>query len=81
MASVYAVGSNLPVPSVIGSTNTPLVDSMDEYTGGKADSFGPQIQQRKADPVEIGKLIAFLLSDEAAFITGSTYRIDGGWLT
>lgn len=34
---------------------------------------------RKAQPEEIAALIAFLLSDETTFITGSIYSIDGGW--
>lgn len=28
---------------------------------------------------ECGNLIAFLLSDESAFISGATYAIDGAW--
>ena len=33
---------------------------------------------RYAEPAEVAALIAFLGSDEARFITGSTYTIDGG---
>ena len=33
---------------------------------------------RYATAEEIGNLMAFLASDEAAFISGSYYRIDGG---
>ena len=29
---------------------------------------------------DIARMILFLASDEAAFITGSAYVIDGGWL-
>ncbi|KAK7528556.1 uncharacterized protein IWZ02DRAFT_14471 [Phyllosticta citriasiana] len=35
--------------------------------------------KRLGKPEECAHLIAFLLSDEASFITGSTYPIDGGW--
>lgn len=34
---------------------------------------------RAAKPQEISNVIAFLLSDEASFITGSVYCVDGGW--
>jgi 3-oxoacyl-[acyl-carrier protein] reductase len=33
---------------------------------------------RAGQPEEIGKLAAFLASDDAAWITGKIYRIDGG---
>jgi len=34
--------------------------------------------QRWADPDEIASLIVFLASDEAAYITGQSFVIDGG---
>lgn len=34
--------------------------------------------KRFAEPEEIAKLISFLASDDASFITGSEYNIDGG---
>lgn len=33
---------------------------------------------RLGTPEDIAKLVAFLASDDAAFITGQTYVIDGG---
>lgn len=33
---------------------------------------------RRAHPEEIAKLIAFLLSDDSSYTTGSVYQIDGG---
>jgi len=34
---------------------------------------------RRGLPEEIGKVVAFLLTDDASFVTASTYSVDGGW--
>lgn len=36
---------------------------------------------RRGTPEEIGAAVAFLVSEEASFITGATLVVDGGWLT
>lgn len=35
--------------------------------------------KRLIEPAEVGALIAYLASDEAAMVTGASYAIDGGW--
>lgn len=35
--------------------------------------------KRLIEPEEVAELAAYLCSDQASFITGSSYRIDGGW--
>lgn len=41
---------------------------------------GPEISlQRPGKPEEVAKLIAFLLSDESSYISGTAISIDGGW--
>ena len=36
--------------------------------------------QRLAQPKEIAAAIAFLVSDDASYISGSTLAVDGRWL-
>lgn len=35
--------------------------------------------KRLVEPAEVGKLVAFLCSDEASMITGASHVMDGGW--
>ncbi|MCY4145307.1 MAG: SDR family oxidoreductase, partial [Chloroflexi bacterium] len=70
-----------------GSIHTPMLDDA-------ADLFGPADPAsmiadwgeqhpigRVGKPEEVAKLALFLASDEASFITGAFYRVDGGLLS
>lgn len=50
----------------------------DEQTTAWLKSVTPM--KRFGESEEIAKLIAFLCSDDASYITGGYYPIDGGWL-
>lgn len=66
--------------------HTPFVDGFlkKNYPGREAEVFDKLSKSqpigRMAKPEEIAALIVYLCSDEAAFITGSDYPIDGGFL-
>ncbi len=64
--------------------HTPFVDGFlaQNYPGQEKEMFAKlsaaQPIGRMGQPAEVAGLIAYLCSDEAAFITGSAYDIDGG---
>ena len=67
--------------------HTPFVDGYlkNTYPGREQEMFEKlsktQPIGRMGQPIEIAHLITYLCSDEAAFITGSFYPIDGGFIT
>lgn len=64
--------------------HTPFVDDYlaKNYPGKEQEMFAKlaasQPIGRMGEPAEVAGLVAFLCSDEATFITGSSYDIDGG---
>lgn len=69
-----------------GRVHTPFVDGFlkKNYPGKEQEMFEKlsktQPIGRMAKPVEVAHLILYLSSDEASFITGTDYPIDGGFL-
>jgi 2-keto-3-deoxy-L-fuconate dehydrogenase len=67
--------------------HTPFVDGFlaKNYPGREAEMFEAlsktQPIGRMGKPEEIGSLALYLCSDEASFITGSSFSIDGGFIT
>ncbi|KIC90007.1 SDR family NAD(P)-dependent oxidoreductase [Flavihumibacter sp. ZG627] len=67
--------------------HTPFVDGFlaRNYAGKEKEMFDKLAKSqpigRMANPEEIANLMIYLCSDEASFITGTDYPIDGGFLT
>ena len=67
-----------------GRVHTPFVDQyLDKHYQGNRDEMFEKLSKwqpigRMGKPNEIAQLVTFLASDEASFITGSAYDIDGG---
>ncbi|MDR3504762.1 MAG: SDR family oxidoreductase [Acidocella sp.] len=78
IAIMYARKKLRAVAICPGPTATPLVQAFlaDEEAWKLRRRYLPM--GRLAQPSEIANLVAFLASDEASFITGSAYTIDGG---
>jgi 2-keto-3-deoxy-L-fuconate dehydrogenase len=70
-----------------GRVHTPFVDGFlaKNYPGREREKFEELSRSqpigRMGRPEEIAELALFLCSDAAAFITGSNYAIDGGFVT
>lgn len=71
-----------------GFVETPLLrkgfERWAERDGTTADEMIAQMAattpvKRLAQPKEIGKVVAFLASDDASYMTGSEVVVDGGW--
>ena len=70
-----------------GRVHTPFVDGFlkKNYQGKETEMFDKlsktQPIGRMGKPIEIAHQVLYLCSDEASFITGSDYAIDGGYVT
>ena len=63
-----------------GITETPMNAWWTEDPAARADVVRAVPLGRPAAPEEIAAVVAFLVSDDAAYLTGSSILVDGGWL-
>ncbi|MES2850323.1 MAG: SDR family oxidoreductase [Bacteroidota bacterium] len=72
-----------------GTVNTPLLHRAVEQYTQKAHAIKEEVYKsldtvqplgRIAEPEEIAKTVAFLLSDDSSFTTGSLFAVDGGYI-
>lgn len=81
MALDYAVDRIRVNAVIVGSVATRMtLDGLEAAGGAEAIglSFEKNRAPRIADPEEIARAIGFLISDDASFVTGSGFVVDGG---
>jgi 3-oxoacyl-[acyl-carrier protein] reductase len=62
-----------------GAIRTGLTSSEDAVVEGADDAIAATPAGRWAEPEEVARIAVFLASDDASFIYGSAYTVDGGW--
>jgi 3-oxoacyl-[acyl-carrier protein] reductase len=62
-----------------GAIKTAMTSSEDALVEGADEAIAATPAGRWARPEEVAKVAVFLASDDASFIYGSAFKVDGGW--
>jgi NAD(P)-dependent dehydrogenase (short-subunit alcohol dehydrogenase family) len=80
--TVSLAGNRLRVNCVSpGPVETPILDDFKQSLGHDRIAAASDLTGRHADPEDIARVLAFLISDEACWINGINLRVDGGFHT
>ena len=76
----FGIRVNAVAPGDIYTTTTANVVEELKQSGSSGKYLRYTPLGRRGQPEEVGHAVAFLVSDEAAFVTGTTLLVDGGFL-
>jgi NAD(P)-dependent dehydrogenase (short-subunit alcohol dehydrogenase family) len=77
----YGIRVNCVAPGdILTEANASIVDDL-KAGGATGKYLRVTPAGRRGSPEEIGHAVAYLVSDEASFVTGTTLRVDGGLLS
>lgn len=71
----HAIRVNSVLPGVV---RTPMAAALSEIPISRDEYLSLMPISRIGEPADIGNFVAFLLSDEASWITGQLVAVDGG---
>lgn len=65
-----------------GVTETPMMTEIRQTVSDGPERMTEAMvpMKRLGNPKELAQVIAFMLSEEASFVNGSIYTVDGGWI-